>query len=137
MPNSKEMAQQLRDLGGNFADAADKYNVQLKAQASTMTMNEIFPLIQQELSLRQAANRLFFEAGQLEIEGAEEDIAKLNTAVADANLVLARLEELRAVLDLVADLLVLGTAVLAGKPGPIIAALKEIKKDVEEAPPVG
>jgi hypothetical protein len=134
MANSAVKAQQLRDLGGKFADAADKYNVQLKAQASSMTMSEIFPLIQQELSLRQAANRLFFEAGQLEIESAEEDIAELTEAVAAASQVLERLNELRAVLDLVADLLVLGSAVLAGKRGPIVAALKEVKKDIEEAP---
>lgn len=134
MANSEAKTEELKAFGGKYADAAGAYNAQLRAKATTMTMSDVFPLIQQELALRQAANRMFFEAGELIIESAAEEIAKLNEAVEDANRVLKRLERLKAVLDLVPDLLVLETAVLAGKPGPIIAALKEVKKDVEEAP---
>ena len=126
-----DKAEEYRRLGQKYSDAADTYNAHLKANASTLTMQQIFPLIQHEMSLRQTANRMFFEASRLEIEAGKTDVAELNAAVAEANEALKRIDRLRDVLDLVADLLVLGSAVIAGKPGPILAALQEVKSDVE------
>ncbi len=40
-------------------------------------------------------------------------------------------EEQKSVIDLVADLLLLAAATYAAKPRPIIAALKEVRRDVE------
>lgn len=125
-----DKAEQYRTLGQKYSDAADAYNAQLKANAATLTMQEIFPLIQHEMALRQTANRMFFEASRLEIEAGKTDVAELNAAVAEANEALKRIDRLRDVLDLVADLLVLGSAVIAGKPGPVLAALREVKNDI-------
>ena len=63
--------------------------------------------------------------------GLDEAQKSVIDLVDTANARMRKIKEMAQFIDLVADLLLLATATYAAKPRPIIAALKEVRRDVE------
>jgi hypothetical protein len=89
-------------------------------------------LFQDEAVLRQKANGLYIDAANCVLKslpGAEDEVVKVISA---ANEKMKKIDDLERFIDLVADLLVLAAAVYAAKPGPLLAALGEVRNDLKE-----
>lgn len=125
--------EQVRAVAQLLSDAADAYNQRLKAEAARLSSGEVFARLQEEQRLRGVANQLFFEAAARTLESAVDAQSALEATLREASARLARFEHFAHVLQLVADLLVLGGAIVARKAPTVIAALKEVRKDL--APP--
>lgn len=120
----------LRKVGMMLSDAADAYNQRLRAEAATLSDGERFARLQEEQMLRMKANQLFFEASKLTIADALNDQAELDEVLTKAQEKIAKFQKFQDSLDLVADLLSLGGAIISGRPSVIFAALKEVRNDV-------
>lgn len=92
------------------------------------TANLIF---QNEVMLRQGANSLYIDAIDCivnKLAESQEDIVNL---IETANNKIENIKKISSFIDLIADLLVLVAAVYAAKPAPILAALREVKEDID------
>jgi hypothetical protein len=114
-----------------FSDLADSYNERLKAEAPNMDGSEVYARLQEEQRLRSISNQLYFEAAERILAEAVDDQRQLEEDLDKAKTRLKKIQDWAAALDLVADLLVLAGALLARKPGPIVAALKEVREDIK------
>jgi len=123
----------VRAIALMLSDAADAYNARLKIEAATLSSGEVFARLQEEQRLRGISNQLYFEAAQRTLDATLDDQAALAETLKHAQAQMAAFRKFALVLDLVADLLVLGGAILAGKPAPLLAALKEVRTDVASA----
>ena len=88
-------------------------------------------IFQDESILRQRANGLYIDAASCVVAGLDEAQKSVVDLVDTANARMRKIKEMAQFIDLVADLLLLATATYAAKPRPIIAALKEVRRDVE------
>lgn len=88
-------------------------------------------IFQDESILRQRANGLYIDAASCVVAGLDEAQKSVIDLVDTANARMRKIKEMAQLIDLVADLLLLATATYAAKPRPIIAALKEVRQDVE------
>ena len=88
-------------------------------------------IFQDESILRQRANGLYIDAASCVVAGLDEAQKSVIDLVDTANARMRKIKEMAQFIDLVADLLLLATATYAAKPRPIIAALKEVRRDVE------
>lgn len=93
---------------------------------------QAYSLFQDETSLRVKANALYLEAVKLTVRDLELAQTRLIKVMDKAASQIKTIETIAGFVDLVADLLVLAAAAYAAKPGPIIAALGEVGKDVGE-----
>jgi hypothetical protein len=93
---------------------------------------QAYSLFQDETSLRVKANALYLEAVKLTVSDLEIAQANLIKVMDKATSRIKTIETIAGFVDLVADLLVLAAAAYAAKPGPIIAALDEVRRDVGE-----
>lgn len=121
---------EVRAVAQLLSKAADAYNTRLKAEAATLSSGDVFARLQEEQRLRGIANQLYFEASRRTLAAAVDDQAALEATLADAASKFAEMERSAQVFELVADLLVLGGAIVSGKPTPILAALNEVRQDV-------
>lgn len=93
---------------------------------------QAYSLFQDETSLRVKANALYLEAVKLTVRDLDFAQADLIKVMDKATSQIKTIETITGFVDLVADLLVLAAAAYAAKPGPIIAALDEVRSDVAE-----
>lgn len=114
-----------------LSDVADAYNQRLKLEAPKLDGAEVYARLQEEQRLRSISNQLYFEAAQRVLDDAVDDQKQLEADLGKAKARLKKIEDWSQALDLVADLLVLAGALLARKPGPIVAALKEVREDIK------
>lgn len=92
--------------------------------------NEAQAIFQEEARLRQLANGLYLDAVNCVVVGLA-DPQKIILGVVDA--AKDRIREIREVaklINLIAGLISLALAASGGKPAPVLAALKELKKDI-------
>jgi phage shock protein A len=87
-------------------------------------------LLQDEVLLRQQANGLYIDAANCVVQGLEESQKELIDVIGTAETRIRTFRKIASVIDVMADLLVLAAAVYSAKPGPIVAALNELKRDV-------
>jgi hypothetical protein len=88
-------------------------------------------IFQDEVILRQKANALYIDAANCVIKNLGEPQAELVGVIAAANEKLKKMKDVEQFIDLVADLLVLAAAAYAAKPGPLLTALEEVRKDLK------
>src|SRR5690554_596763 len=88
-------------------------------------------VFQDEIILRQKANGLYIDAANCVVANLAETQKSLLTTIDTAEQKLKKIKDITAFIDLTADLIVLAAAINAAKPSAILAALKEVKKDVE------
>ncbi len=126
-------AKQVEDLADRLTACADAAHQRLmKAIKNGEVDNaQAQRLFNDETALRQRANSLYIDAARCVIADLRESQAALLQTVDSAEAKLKRVKQIARFIDLVADLVILAAAAYAGKPGPVIAALKEIKEDVD------
>jgi hypothetical protein len=122
---------QIQQIATELQDAADAIHLRLMTaiQNNEIEQPAAQSLFQDEALLRQRSNSLYIEAIDSVVKGLQDSQASVMKVIVDANTTLQNIEHIKAFIDLVADLLVLAAAVYAAKPGPIVSALNEIKKD--------
>lgn len=121
---------EVRSAAQWLSKAADAYNKRLRSEAAALSSGDVFARLQEEQRLRGIANQLFFQASQRTLSVAIDDQAALEATLASADARFASLARFEHVVELVADLLVLGGAIVSGKSSPILAALDEVRKDL-------
>jgi len=88
-------------------------------------------IFQDESILRQRANALYLDAANCIVKNLQTSQDELLGIINDAKKSLAEIKEVAKVVDLIADILVLVGAAYAAKPDPIVAAIKEVKSDLD------
>lgn len=126
-----QTADDLRRVAQLLSDTADAYNARLKTEAPHLDSGQVFARLNEEQRLRSIANQLHFEAAERTLSGGVDEQSQLESTLRQAQDKLNRFKQFATALDLFADLLVLGGAILAGKPKTILAALKEVRRDVK------
>lgn len=127
-------AEQVQRVAALLSGIADAFNERLKTEAGKLTQGEVYARLQEEQRLRSFSNQLYFEAADLVLADAVADQQELEDRLGEAKAKLAKIQAWAAALDLVADVLVLAGALMARKPQPILAAFKEVKKDLKAMP---
>jgi hypothetical protein len=94
-------------------------------------------LFDNEVSLRQRANSLYLDAARLAASGLGGARQQLLDLTARAQDHIAKIDRLKDLIDITAELLSLGAAVAAGKPEHLAAPLEKIKHHLAalHAPP--
>jgi hypothetical protein len=129
--SKEEEVEQLADSLGKSADAIHERILE-GIQKKDLTRAQAHSLFQDETALRIKANALYLEAVILVVRDLELAQTELIKVINQATSEIKKIERITAFIDLVADLLVLAAAAYAGKPGPILAAVEEVRNDVEE-----
>lgn len=124
---------QVEALADNITGCADSiHNRLMKAitnkEIDQYTAQSIF---QDEAMLRQRANSLYIDAANCVVDGLAETQKSIIGLIDTANEKIKTIKKIASFIDLIADLLVLAAAAYAAKPAPILAALKEVKEDVD------
>lgn len=124
---------QVEDLADSLTECADSIHGRLMKAIKNKEVNqaEAQATFQDETILRQWANSLYVDAAKSVVTNLATSQKSLMDAVDTAKAEIRKIKQISAFIDLVADLLALAAAAYAAKPGPILAALKEVKEDVE------
>jgi hypothetical protein len=125
--------EQVEALADNITECADSIRVRLKKAIKNKEIDQSTAqsIFQDEAILRQRANSLYIDAANRVVEDLGESQKNVMVLIDTAKETIRTIEDTARFIDLIADLLVLAAAVYAAKPAPILAALKEVKKDVD------
>lgn len=128
-----ETAEHLQQLGDALTASANAIHARLMHAINNQEISaeEARNRLQDEGALRQHANALYSRAGQCVVSDLQLAQETLLTTVRKANEKLEKLKKVASVIDFMADLLALATAAYAGKAPVILAAFKEVKRDVD------
>jgi hypothetical protein len=129
--SKKREVEALADALVRSADAIHERIIK-GIQRQQLKQAQAHSLFQDETSLRVKANALYLEAVKLTVGDLEIAQANLIKVMDKATSQIKTIVTIAGFVDLVADLLVVAAAAYAAKPGPIIAALDEVRKDVGE-----
>jgi len=88
-------------------------------------------IFQDETILRQRANGLYIDAANCVVDGLAESQKSMIDLIDKAKEKIKKIKAIEIFIDLIADLLVLAAAAYAAKPAPTLAALKEVKEDID------
>lgn len=129
-----ETAEQIEELADALTASANAIHARLmKAiKANEISKEDARATLQDEATLRQRAGALYIDAALHVVSGLTLAQTELLETIGNGNEKLKKLKKIAAFLDFVADVLALSTAVYAAKPKVILAAFKEIKKDIDE-----
>ncbi|NYE61029.1 hypothetical protein FHW58_002181 [Duganella sp. 1224] len=111
----------MRALRQPAADGALPGITQATAQA----------LFDDEVALRQRANSLYLQAALLAAAGLGPQQQQLLDLTARAQDKIDRIDRLKDLVDLAAELLTLGAAVATGKPDQVLKPLEKLKQHIE------
>lgn len=89
-------------------------------------------IFQDESMLRQRANGLYIDAANCVVNDLALSQKSMIGVVSTANVKMKKIKDITIFIDLIADILTFAAAAYAAKPGPILSALDEVKKDLEE-----
>jgi hypothetical protein len=101
------------------------------AALAGMSQSAAQALFETELSLRQQANSLYLDAAVLAASGLGGQQQQLLELTARAQDKIRKINRIKDLIDLTAELLALGAAVAAGKPEHILSPLEKFKHHVE------
>lgn len=87
-------------------------------------------LFEDEVALRQRANHLYLDAAVLAAAGLAAQQQLLLDVTAQAQQKIDRIDRVKELVDLAAELVALGAAVAAGKPEKVLPALEKLKQHV-------
>jgi uncharacterized protein YgfB (UPF0149 family) len=129
-----ETAKQVEQLADALTASADAIHARLmKAiKDKEISKEEARTRQQDEAILRQRANALYLDAALHIVSGLKLTPTELLDTITEGHEKLKKLKKIAAFLDFIADILALSTAIYAGKPPVILAAFKEVKKDIDE-----
>jgi len=120
-------------LADSLTRSADALHARLKQAIRTKRMDHAAAqaFFQEEETLRQRANTLYQEAARCVVSGLPQPQKDLLAVVEAANERILKDRALAGLLGLTGDLLVLAAAACSAQPGPIAAALRRLKQDLE------
>jgi hypothetical protein len=129
LKNKKE----VEELADSLTLSADAIHKQLMKdiKKGSVDQPQAQLIFQDEVILRQKANGLYIDAANCVIKNLSEPQAELVGVIAAANEKLKKMKDVERFINLVADLLVLASAAYAAKPGPLLSALEEVRKDLK------
>jgi hypothetical protein len=124
---------QVEALAEKLTECADAIHDRLMTgiRKKEITHSQAQALFQNEALLRQRANSLYIEAVKCVVDGLAESQKSLIDLIDTAKEKIRSIKKIASYIDMAADLLVLAAAVYAAKPGPIVAALTEVKDDIQ------
>jgi hypothetical protein len=125
--------EQVEALADNIAKCADSIHARLLKAIKNKEIDHSAAqsLFQDESTLRQQANRLYIDAAKRIVEDLAESQENIMALIDTAKETIRTIENIARFIDLIADLLALAAAAYAAKPAPILAALKDVKKDID------
>jgi hypothetical protein len=128
-----ETAEQIEELADALTASANAIHARLmKAiKSNEISREEARATSHDEATLRQRANALYIDAALRIVSGLKLTQTELLATIRSGNENLKKLKKVATFLDFVADILTLSTAIYAAKPAVILAAYKEIKKDID------
>ncbi|GGY84752.1 hypothetical protein GCM10011613_32220 [Cellvibrio zantedeschiae] len=126
-------AAEVEALANEITECANAMHLRLMDAIKNGEVNQISAqaIFQDETILRQRANSLYLDAANRIVKDLKTPQAELLGAVNDAKKAMKKIKEIAQFIDLVADILLLAAAAYAAKPAPIVAALKEVKSDLD------
>jgi hypothetical protein len=125
--------EQVEALADNITKCADSIHDRLKKAIKNKEIDQYTAqsIFQDEATMRQRADSLYIDAANCVVEDLAESQKSVMTLIDTAKETIRTIENIARFIDLIADLLVLAAAAYAAKPAPILAALKEVKDDVD------
>jgi hypothetical protein len=125
--------EQVEALADNLTECAGSIHDRLKKAIKNKEIDQSTAqsIFQDEAILRQRANSLYIDAANRVVVDLAESQKSVMALIDTAKNTIRTIEDLARFIDLIADLLVLAAAVYAAKPAPILAALKEVKADID------
>ncbi|GJI98465.1 hypothetical protein RugamoR57_51830 [Duganella caerulea] len=105
--------------------------------APAMSQGTAQALFENEVLLRQRANSLYLDSARLAaagLGGAQQQLLDLARRAEDA---IARIDRVKDMIDLTAELLSLGAAIATGKPDHLAAPLEKLKHHLDALPAPG
>ncbi|KUG24650.1 hypothetical protein ASZ90_005524 [hydrocarbon metagenome] len=124
---------QVEDIADKLSECADSIHVRLMKAIKNKEIDQYTAqlIFQDEATMRQRANSLYIDAANCVVEGLFESQKSIISLIDAAKDKIKTIKKIAGFMDFIADLLVLVAAAYAAKPAPILAALEEIRKDVE------
>jgi hypothetical protein len=125
---------QVEELADKITGCADAIHVRLIQAIKNKEIDHVIAqlIFQDETILRQRANGLYIDAANCVVIGLSGSQRNLIKVINLAKAKIATIETIERVIDLIADILVVAAAAYAAKPDSILAALKEVKTDIDE-----
>jgi uncharacterized protein YpmB len=124
---------QVEDLADKISECADSIHVRLMKAIKNKEIDQYTAqsIFQDEAMLRQRASSLYIDAVNYVVDGLSESQKSIIDLIDTAKDKIKTIKKIAGFIDFIADLLVLAAAAYAAKPAPILAALQEVKKDVD------
>lgn len=126
-------AAEVETLANEFTTCANEIHSRLMDAIKNKEIDQATAqaIFQDETILRQRANSLYLDAANCIVKDLKTSQAELLGVVDDAKKAMATIKKIAQFIDLTADILMLVAAAYAAKPAPIVAALKEVKTDLD------
>jgi hypothetical protein len=131
---------QLETLADHLSACADALHKRLMRAIRQPTPDGALPgisqgvaqaLFENEVTLRQRANSLYLDAAVLAASGLGPQQQQLLDLTAIAQKKIDRIDRLKDLVDLAAELISLGAAVATGKPEKLLTPLENLKHHIE------
>lgn len=130
----------IEALADQLSACADALHARLLRALRPSTPDSTLPAISQraaqavfdqEVALRQHANRLYLDAATLAASGLDQYQQQLLTLTVQARHKIDRIDRIKEMVDLAAELITLGGALASGKPERVLAPLEKLKQHLE------
>jgi hypothetical protein len=122
----------IEALADRLSASANALHVQLmKAIRAGAPRDETQALFDNEIALRTQADSLYLDAAHLAAAGLAADQQQLLAVTERAQAAIDKINHLKDLLDLSAELLSLGAAIASGKPDHVLAPLEKIKHHLD------
>jgi hypothetical protein len=129
--NSAEEIIQAADAITEVADVAQRWVIK-QFSANRIDQAEAHELFASINQVRHVANISYVTAAAVVVKGLGESQQYVLNIINDAKDIIGRIEKVKLMIDLMADMVALAAAINAGKPGPILASLLEVRQDTED-----
>ena len=125
---------QVEDFADKISECADSIHVRLMKAIKNKEIDQYTAqlIFQDEVTLRQRANSLYIDAVNCIVDGLSQSQKSIMELIDAAKDKIRTIKKIAGFMDFIADLLVLAAAAYAAKPAPILAALEEVRKDLED-----
>lgn len=125
---------QVEEIADKLSECADSIHIRLMKAIKNKEIDQYTAqlIFQDEATLRQRANSLYIDASNCVVEGLSASQKSMVGLIDTAKDKIKTIKKIAGFMDFIADILVLVAAAYAAKPEPILAALEEVRKDVED-----
>lgn len=125
---------QVEEFADKLSECADSIHIRLMKAIKNKEIDQYTAqlIFQDEATLRQRANSLYIDASNCVVDGLSASQKSMVGLIDTAKDKIKTIKKIAGFMDFIADLLVLVAAAYAAKPEPILAALEEVRKDLED-----